>query len=149
MARRISGLPREDRGLAVLLGACGLIFVAQWPRLSREAFLEPEIPLDARMAGALFVWILVMPLVFYALSLVVHGVLRALGSEASGFQVRMSMFWALLASTPLWLVSGLMLGFAGPGPGANVLSTLALVTFAVLAIFGLVAASRSRHEASP
>ena len=33
--------------------ACALIFVAQWPRLSRAAFLDPSIELNARLAGAL------------------------------------------------------------------------------------------------
>lgn len=132
----------------MLFGACSLIFVAQWPRFSREAFYEPAISVEARMAGGLFVWLLVLPLVFYVLSLLIHGALKLMGSDAGGFQVRMSMFWGLFASTPLWLVSGLVLGFAGPGPAANVVSTLALAVFALFSIFGLVAASRSRQEAA-
>lgn len=100
------------------------------------------------MAGGLFVWVLVLPLVFYALSLLIHGALKLIGSGASGFQVRMSIFWGLFASTPLWLVSGLVLGFVGPGTGANILSAITVVVFAVFAIFGLVAASRSRQEAA-
>lgn len=145
-ARRMSGPPREDRALAILLGACGLIFVAQWPRMSREAFLDPSIPFDARMAGALFWWILMMPLVMYALSLLIHGVLRLLGIRVSGYRVRMALFWGLFASTPLWLLAGLMLGFEGPGPGANIFGSMAIGSFLVFTIIGLVAATRSGQE---
>ena len=41
---------REDRALAVLMGASLLLFVAQWPGLSRAAFQDPSVPLDARFA---------------------------------------------------------------------------------------------------
>lgn len=147
-AQRMAGQPREDRALAVLMGACFLIFVAQWPRLSREAFLDPTIAIDARMAGALFGWILMMPLVFYALAFLLHGVLRLIGSETTGYRVRMALFWALLASTPLWLLAGLMLGFAGPGTGSYVVSGLTFVSFLGFTIFGLVAATRNLQEAA-
>ena len=83
-ARRIEGGPREDRALAILLAACGVIFVAQWPRFAREAFLDSSVSLEARMAGGLFGWMIVMPLVFYALSLVLTLVMRATGTSGAG-----------------------------------------------------------------
>lgn len=135
-ARRIAGEPREDRALAILLAACALIFVAQWPRLSREAFLDPSIGLDARMAGALFAWILIMPLVFYALSIVLTLFLRV-----PGHAVRMALFWALLASTPLWLLAGLLAGFA-PGPGFGLVSAAAVLAVVVFAAAGIMTARR-------
>jgi hypothetical protein len=136
-ARRIAAGPREDRALAILLAACALIFVAQWPRLSREAFLDPSIGLDARMAGALFAWILIMPLVFYALSIILTLILRV-----PGHAVRMALFWALLASTPLWLLAGLLAGFA-PGPGFGLVSAAALLAVVVFAAAGLMTARRT------
>ncbi len=135
-ARRISGEPREDRALAILLAACALIFVAQWPRLSREAFLDPTIGLDARMAGALFAWILIMPLVFYAVSILLTLILRM-----PGHAVRMALFWALLASTPLWLLAGLLAGFA-PGPGFGLVSAAALLAVVVFAGAGIMTARK-------
>ena len=42
----------EGRVFIFLVGACLLVFIAQWPRLSREAYLDASIPLDARL-GAL------------------------------------------------------------------------------------------------
>ena len=135
-ARRVTGAPREDRALAILLAACALIFVAQWPRLSREAFLDPSITLEARMAGALFAWILIMPLVFYALSIVLTLILRM-----PGHAVRMALFWALLASTPLWLLAGLLAGFA-PGPGFGLVSAAALLAVVVFTAAGIMTARK-------
>lgn len=147
--RRMDGPPREDRALAIVMGACFLVFVAQWPRLAREAFLDPSIPLEARMSGALFAWLMVMPLFLYAFSLALQALLAVLGRRTSGFRVRMAIFWALLASCPLWLLSGLMAGFAGGGAGAMLVSALAFAAFALFATFGLVVAVRSRQEAHP
>jgi len=42
--------PREDRALATLLGACVILFIAQWPFHARAAYLDPSIPLEARLA---------------------------------------------------------------------------------------------------
>ena len=147
MARRMDGRPREDRALAILLGACALIYVAQWPRLAREAHFDPSIPIDARMAGALFIWIFILPLVFYALAALLQGCLRLLGARPGGYRVRMAVFWALLASTPVWLFAGLMLGFSGQGAGSNIVGTLAIGSFMLFAILGLVVATRSAQEA--
>jgi hypothetical protein len=137
--RRMSGAPREDRALAVLMGACVLLFIAQWPRLSREAFLDPSIGFDARLAGALFGWIMVMPLVFYALAMFVQLILRAFGATGAGFASRISLFWALLASTPLWLLTGLTAGFVGPGLGLTITGIAALGAFIIFWMAGLSA----------
>ena len=128
------------------MGACVLIFIAQWPRLSREAFLDPSISFDARLAGALFGWIMVMPLVFYALAMIVQLVLRAFGVTGAGFASRMALFWALLASTPLWLLTGLTAGFVGPGPGLTITGIAALGAFVVFWLAGVSVIMGQRDE---
>ena len=147
-ARRMDGPPREDRALAILLGACALVFVAQLPRLSREAYLDPSIPFDGRMAGALFGWLMIMPLVLYAVAALFHLVLRLAGASTTGFRVRMAVFWALLASSPVWLLAGLMSGFTGDSVGTTMFQVLAVGGFLVFAATGLVAAARAGQEAS-
>lgn len=104
----------EARCLAVLTGGCALSFVAQWPRLAREAHLGgPD--LEARMGGALFGWMVVAPLALYAIAGLAHLACRALGGRGSGADSRFALFWALLAASPLALLHGLAAGFAGPG----------------------------------
>ena len=146
-ARQVAGPRREDRLLAYLVAACALIFVAQWPRLSREAALDPAISLDARLAGALFAWAMIMPLFLYALAWGLSIVLRAVGVEVSGYHCRLAVFWALLATTPVWLFSGLLAGFA-PGLAFSLTSALALLLVAVFAGTGIFAMTKNR-EAAP
>ena len=113
LRRKLAGGAREDRALATLFGACLLIFVAQWPGLSRAAHLEPEIPLDARLGGALMAWLFIAPLAAYVIAAVSHAVARLLGGRGSWFGARLALFWALLAASPLWLLNGLVAGLIG------------------------------------
>ena len=140
--RRIGATEREDRALAILMGACFLIFVAQWPRLSREAFVDPSVELNALMAGALFGWVLVAPLFFYCLALVVHWILRLLGRGSTGYKSRIALFWALLAAAPMWLLSGLLNGFAADSPGTSLIGIVALGAFVVFWASGVLEISK-------
>ena len=122
---------REDRALAVLIGACVLIFVAQLPGLARAAHFAPEVPLDARMGGALRGIRFVVPLAAYVLAAVSHLIAKVLGGKGTGFAARMALFWALLAAAPLFLLHGLLRGFLGDTvavTGAGVLMLLGFLT---------------------
>ena len=128
--RRLLALgPREDRALAILMGACGLIFVSQLPALSRKAHLE-DTELNALLAGALFGWLFIAPLALYLIAALSHLVARALKGRGSWYGARLALFWSLLASTPLILLNGLMAGLAGPGPGLTLVGVLWLGLFA-------------------
>jgi hypothetical protein len=137
LRRRVADGPREDRAIAILMAACVVMFIAQWPYLARLAHQDPTIPLEARLGGALLGWVFMVPLVLYALSAIVHVLARAAGGQASWFEARMALFWALLASTPLWLLNGLVLGFVGPGIEARGTGLLALAALFIFWISGL------------
>jgi len=123
---------RDDRALAVLLAACLLIFVAQWPALARAAHLDPSVPLMARIGGALMGWMFIAPLLLYAIAGLAQGFLWLSGRPAGGPAMRLALFWALLASAPLWLLHGLVRGLVGTGTLTTV------VGFAVLGAFFLL-----------
>ena len=137
MRRHLAGPKNEGRVLVYLMLGCLLIFVAQWPRLSREAYLDPSIPLEARIGGALLGWIFIAPLFFYFLAWVSHGVARLLGGQGSGYGARLALFWALLAVSPLWLLYGLASGFLGGGPQLALLGLPALLLFVAFWGIGL------------
>ncbi|MGI9391024.1 MAG: YIP1 family protein [Boseongicola sp.] len=132
LRQRIGIAKREDRALATLMAACILMFVAQWPRLSNEAVVDPNISIEARLAGALFGWMLLAPLAMYILASISQTFLRLLGGKASGYDARMALFWALLAAAPIWLLSGLVYGFVGHSAVSTVASAIALVVFLVI-----------------
>ena len=134
---------REGRALFYLMLACALIFVAQWPRLAREAHLSDAVPLQGLMAGALFGWLFIAPLFFYGIGALLGLVLRLLRPVSDPYVARLALIWALLAVSPLVLVQGALAALLGPG-------ALALLTgLAVLAAFGaiLVAGLRVALEA--
>lgn len=140
--RRLLGRgQREDRALAYLMAACLLIFVAQLPRLAREAHLGGQ-DLQPLMGGTLLAWIFIAPLAFYVLAFLARGVGRLLGGRGSGYGARLALFWALLASTPLILLHGLIAGFVGPGPGLSLVGLLWCVVFFWFWIGGSIANER-------
>ncbi len=134
--RRAGDEAREDRALAVLMLACALVFVAQWPRLMREAMLGGG-ELNPLLGGALFAWLFIMPMVLYGLGNLSHLAARALGGRASAYQARFALFWALLAASPAWLLWGLVAGFVGPGPAMQASGAVALGAFLVFWLLGL------------
>jgi len=131
---------REDRALATLMAACLIVFVSIWPVQARLAYLDaalPEadrIPLEARMAGAAFGVIFIGPLLAYTAAALSHIVARAFGGRATGYRVRMALFWSMLAVSPALLLQGLVAGFIGPGPALTLVGVVLVAGF--LAIWG-------------
>ncbi len=148
MARLIGAGPREDRALAILMGAAAVIFVSQWPRAARQAHLDPSAPLDARLTGALLASVFLLPLAAYAVALVSHAVARAFGGQGTAFGARMALFWALMAVAPLMLLHGLLAGLAGPGAGVTILGGVIFVLFLWIWLNGLWVAGQGA-EARP
>lgn len=144
LRRRAGGVVREDRALITLMLACALIFVAQWPRLSREAFVT-EQELNMLLGGALLGWLFVAPLGLYAIAAFSHLVARLLGGQGTWYGARMALFWALLAAAPLWLLWGLVAGLIGPGPALSATGVVALGAFLAIWIAGLFAVERGER----
>jgi len=114
IGRVLAGDRREGRALFYLMLACGFAFVAQLPRLMRQA--NEDLPFQGLMAGTLFATIFVAPLVFYGLATLVVGILRVIRGPVDGFALRLSMFWALLAISPLVLAHAAFVTVTGlPG----------------------------------
>ncbi|MCA0422516.1 MAG: YIP1 family protein [Proteobacteria bacterium] len=134
--------PREDRALALLMAACGLLFVAQWPVHARAAYLDPTTPLDARLGGALLGSLFLLPLLAYAVAGLSHLVARAVGGKGQGFGARLAFFWALLAVAPVALLQGLVAGMIGPSPGLIAVQLLAGGGFLWIWLSMLVEAER-------
>lgn len=128
---------REDRALAYLMAACIIIFIAQWPRLSRLAAgfdgNGAEAPeLSQLIAYEFLGWLMVWPLMFYALAAVAHVVAKIFRGQGDWYSARLALFWALLATTPMALLYGLMAGFLGPVAGSNLVGVLWLLSFVVI-----------------
>lgn len=143
LRQKLGAGQREDRAFAVLMGACALVFVAQWPRLSREAFYRPDVPFEARLGGALMAVMFLLPLILYLLAALSHLLARVVGGKGSWFSARLALFWALLAVSPLMLLHGLVAGFLGQGTQATVVGGLVAAGFLYLWLNMLVEAERA------
>jgi hypothetical protein len=133
---------REDRALAILMAGCVLVFIAQLPRLAREAHLTDQA-LDTLLAGSLMAWIIIAPLIFYLLAALSHLVARAVGGKGTWYGARLALFWALLASSPVLLLHGLVAGFIGEGAALNGVGILWLCVFGWFWAAGLRQAERT------
>ena len=137
----VSGLAdddlREPQVLFFGLLACGLIYVAQWPGLSRAATLDPSITFEQRMGGALFGVMFLLPLVLYAIAAMLQLALRLTGRAVPGLHVRLAFFWALLAVTPLMLAQGGMIAFLGAHPAVTAFGFVVAGAFLYMLIAGL------------
>ncbi|MDC0737256.1 YIP1 family protein [Cognatishimia sp. SS12] len=141
-ARRLPGGPREDRALALLMAACGVIFVAQWPKLARVAHID-QVELNPLLGSQLLLWVFMMPLFFYVISLLAQGGMRLLGKPISGYGSRIALFWALLATTPIALFRGLVGGFIGTGTLYDVVGLVGFICFFWFWTAGLQTATKA------
>ena len=139
---------REDRAIGVLMGACLLIFIAQWPAAARAAHLDPAVPLQARLGGALMGTLFIVPLLAYAIAGASHLVARLMGGRGTWFGARMALFWSLLSVAPLMLVQGLVAGFAGAGLVTTATGLVVAAGFLFLWLSALYEAERGGEEAS-
>ncbi|WP_299612620.1 YIP1 family protein [uncultured Tateyamaria sp.] len=133
---------REDRALAYLMASCALIFIAQLPRLAREAHLTGQ-DLNMLMGATLMAWIFIAPLLLYVIAFVVRGIGRVLGGKGTAYGARLALFWALLASSPLILLHGLVAGFVGPGIELQIVGMIWFLAFMWFWIGGSIAQERA------
>lgn len=141
--RRLLALgAREDRALAYLMASCALVFIAQLPRLARQAHLTGE-DLNMLMGATLMAWLFVAPLLLYVVAFAARGVGRVLGGQGTAYGARLALFWALLASSPLILLHGLVAGFIGPGVELQAVGLIWLLAFLWFWIGGSIAQERT------
>ena len=141
MRRLLDSGVREDRALLYLMIGCLMVFVAQTPRLAREAFERGE-ELQMLLGASLMAWVFIAPLLLYVIAGVIAGVGKLIGTGPSGYGARLSLFWALLASSPLMLLWGLTAGFVGPGIELNLVGLLWCIAFFWFLVSGLIVAGK-------
>ncbi|MBZ4022910.1 hypothetical protein CKO11_10610 [Rhodobacter sp. TJ_12] len=120
----------EPRLFTLLFAAMVVIFTAQWPRLAREQFENPDLPMPGLLLGTAMALAAVTPFIYLLAWLVTQG-LRLAGGRGDGYGGRLALFWALLAVSPLMLLQGLVMGMIGPGLQANVIGGIVFVVFMV------------------
>lgn len=139
--RLVNAGQREDRALAILMGACAILFIARWPALARQAHLE-GLELNMLLGGTLMATVFLAPLLFYALAFVAHLIARAIGGQGPSFNARIALFWSLLASSPLILLNGLVAGYIGAGIQLTIVGLIWFCIFMWFWIAGMLTVYR-------
>jgi|TARA_B100001094_G_scaffold48667_1_gene44023 hypothetical protein len=104
--------PSEKKNLAYLVFGCIISFVAEWPAQSRQAFINQQ-PVDELMGAILLSNLFLLPLIFYMVSMIIYLCAKILKSSILAAELRLIIFWAYLAATPMLLLVGLVEGFLG------------------------------------
>ena len=142
MRRHLARGVSEGRVFVFLVAACLLIFIAQWPRLSREAHLDSTVPLEGLMVAAIWAWGFVAPLMFYGVAGISYLLVKIVGGKGTGLGARLALFWTLLVLVPLWLLYGLVAGFVGAGVQLDVVGAVLLLAFFWIWISSLIETQR-------
>ncbi|MGR3436859.1 MAG: Yip1 family protein [Shimia sp.] len=141
MRRMLDGGDREDRAIAILAGGCLMLFVANWPRIAREAETTGG-DLTQQLSYALFGTLFILPLLLYGIGAIGHILAKPFGGRGSWYGARLALFWALLATAPILVLWGLVQGFIGPGTQANLVGLLWFGAFLALWTINLREAER-------
>lgn len=120
----------EPRALSLLIAALVVVFVGQWPALSRQAY-ESGQPMAGLVLGTGLALGAALPLL-YGLAALGHLGARAFGGRGDWYRARIALFWALLAVAPLMLLQGLVAGFIGQGAQLALVSALVFLAFVLI-----------------
>ncbi|MEM7487881.1 MAG: YIP1 family protein [Pseudomonadota bacterium] len=129
MAEHMARGSYDDRGFLFLMIGCVMVFVAQLPRLSRQAFETGE-DFMLLVGGTLMAWVFVAPLLLIVIAAVSHIVAKLIGGKGGWAPARLAIGWSILACAPAFLLHGLTGGFVGTGhPAFSLVGGLALGAF--------------------
>lgn len=148
MARLLAQPAQETRAFGFMMVACFLIFIAQWPRLTRRAqgFGTPDGQDPPEMAQLVayefLMWMVVWPLLFFALAALSRGIAGLFGGRGNAYGARLALFWSLLASVPAMLVFGLLQGVLGGALATQMAGAIWLIGFGVIWLTSLFEAER-------
>lgn len=136
VVRGLSAMP-ENVKLIVLMAAMLMFLIAQAPMHARATQIDPSVPLQARIGGSLLAVMFLMPLIAYTVAGLVSLLSRATRWRLEQGDSRLALFWALLAVSPAVLLSGLVAGLIGPGPGLSLTRALSGVGFLLIWAAGI------------
>ena len=116
-----------------------LAFIASYPAAARVAALDATVPVAPQMLGRGLGLLATVPFL-YGLAALSHLAARAMGGTGGWYDARMALFWALVASTPFVLLTGIVAGLIGPGPQLSLTGGVTFAAFLFQWIAGLTEA---------
>ena len=135
----LSKVNSESRALALVMIGCTFLFIAQFPELILQGRTNTGQPtLAAMAAGRVIGTLLFAPLMFYFLAGATGALMRLLGRQISWLHSRVSLFWAVLAASPLVLIEAVAGGLQLNDLVQQTVSVVTIILFAAFWVSGLV-----------
>ena len=86
---------------------------------------------------------LILPLLAYGFAAVLWLLARVTARRIGGYGIRLALFWAMLASSPVALLGGMVAGFIGPGVQMQVVLAAWCAVFLWFLLTGLIRGERA------
>lgn len=141
MRRHLSIGRREDRVLIYVMASCVMFFLSYLPVVARNAHLSGE-DMGPQLGSIILGWLFFAPLALYVIAFVMGILVKITPCKAGLYEVRLALFWSLLASSPFILLNGLTHGFIGPGIELNIVGALWFIIFLWIFIGSMAAACK-------
>lgn len=142
MRRHLARGRSEPFAFSLLLVFLLVSFIARWPLAARVSALDPAIPISPQLLPFALGGLAAVPML-YLLAAVGAGAAQALGGQGSWYGGRLALFWALVTTSPMVLLTGLVAGLIGPGLQLNLFSGASALAFGVFWILNLKEAGRA------
>ena len=91
---------KESQLLPLLYFTCLILLLSQMIEVTSEV---QEAPYLSVITAVVVSYLFFLPIFIYALSFILHLILKIFGSVSSSFQTRLALFWSLTVSTSLIL----------------------------------------------
>ena len=135
----LSKVDTESKALALVMIGCTFLFIAQFPELVLQGRTNAGQPTLAAMAAGRFIGTLLFaPLMFYLLAGATGALMRLLDRQISWLHSRVSLFWAVLAASPLVLIEAVAGGLQLNDLVQQTVSVATIVLFTAFWVSGLV-----------
>lgn len=141
MRRHLARGRSEPFAFSLLMVFLLVVFIACWPSAARVSAFDPAIPVSVQLLP-LALGVLTLISVLYPLAALGTLGARVLGARVSWYGGRMALFWALVSSAPVVLLTGLVAGLIGAGLQLNVLTALTVVAILVFWVINLTEAGQ-------
>lgn len=119
---------REDRAVAYVMAACLVMFISRLPAIQFEV-VQGQGDFQRDASYAFMGMMMFMPILLYGVAAILHILAKVVGGKGTFYSARLSLFWSLLASTPVLLLYGLVRGLIGPGTEANIIGAIWVISF--------------------
>ena len=134
---------KESKLLPLLYFSCLILLLSQLVEVTSQV---QEAPYLSVITAFVVSYLFFLPIFMYAMSFILHLVLKAFGAVASSFKIRLALFWSLTLSTLIILcISVLKVFMSGLIEGVFVVFTELIIVYIFSRILSFASNFKNRN----